>query len=544
MGRDADELRARGLDILGPAERRVLEYVREGTLDAEIAVRLGVPVGDVKDRVASMLEKLNLPDRAALAAWDPSQLPPPQPAAADLEFAELAESPEPAVPSVSRLSWGLDPGTVASLVAVVVLAAGALAFVLWPKEEDTPARANVPDGRRETAAASGSQGSPSPTAPPARTTPAPGVTPVRGFGTLQEGLPVTLPGTVQLLVLEPCPPVAEHCPGGGRRLSWVHWTSPEPVSFPVFEPGGEQLLDTVASADGRTVLVVTCSGRCTGQGDGQWRLHRSLDGGATWEASPPSPRPVSIQGFAGTDAIVLTETGATVYEFATNSHREYPGKPPERQFHTATDPRFSLSDDGRRLLTAEGSSVLDPRLPPGVRIVSFLAGDVGEYFVFDGQRLYWYVYGMPEAVVAVDGPLQLVYLLDPGVVLANVMRGGLLAPVMIDLNIGTMYPLDELAKGEMALIAVRQGSAEVTVTGAGDCLNVRAAPNTGAPILECLPDGSRLALGSVAFADAENPGLRWLQVGLPDGRVGYARSDFLTEPAIAIPTLPNESRGP
>ena len=56
-------------DILTPAEWRVLEQVREGSPNAEIAVRLGVSINTVRTHVSSMLAKLDLPDRHALAQW-------------------------------------------------------------------------------------------------------------------------------------------------------------------------------------------------------------------------------------------------------------------------------------------------------------------------------------------------------------------------------------------------------------------------------------------------------------------------------------------
>src|SRR5690606_15972500 len=56
-------------DILTPAEWRVLEHVREGSPNAEIALRLGVSVNTVKSHVSSMLAKLELRDRRELAAW-------------------------------------------------------------------------------------------------------------------------------------------------------------------------------------------------------------------------------------------------------------------------------------------------------------------------------------------------------------------------------------------------------------------------------------------------------------------------------------------
>lgn len=61
--------RPRHPDILTPAEWRVLEELRRGGTNAEIAVRLGVSPNAVKYHISNMLGKLELEDRHALAAW-------------------------------------------------------------------------------------------------------------------------------------------------------------------------------------------------------------------------------------------------------------------------------------------------------------------------------------------------------------------------------------------------------------------------------------------------------------------------------------------
>ena len=57
--------------VLTPAEQRVIEELRDGGSNAEIAARLGISRETVKTHIASMLSKLELPDRYALAAWRP-----------------------------------------------------------------------------------------------------------------------------------------------------------------------------------------------------------------------------------------------------------------------------------------------------------------------------------------------------------------------------------------------------------------------------------------------------------------------------------------
>ncbi len=63
--------RPRHPDVLTPAEWRVLDALREGGTNAEIAARLGISSNTVRYHVSNMLAKLELRDRRALAAWRP-----------------------------------------------------------------------------------------------------------------------------------------------------------------------------------------------------------------------------------------------------------------------------------------------------------------------------------------------------------------------------------------------------------------------------------------------------------------------------------------
>ena len=65
--------RPRHPDILTPAEWRVLEELREGGTNAEIAVRLGVSPDAVKYHISNMLGKLGLDDGHRLATWRPEE---------------------------------------------------------------------------------------------------------------------------------------------------------------------------------------------------------------------------------------------------------------------------------------------------------------------------------------------------------------------------------------------------------------------------------------------------------------------------------------
>jgi len=54
---------------LTPAEQRILQELRTGATNVEIAVRLGLSVNTVKYHVANMLAKLEVADRRELARW-------------------------------------------------------------------------------------------------------------------------------------------------------------------------------------------------------------------------------------------------------------------------------------------------------------------------------------------------------------------------------------------------------------------------------------------------------------------------------------------
>jgi DNA-binding CsgD family transcriptional regulator/catechol 2,3-dioxygenase-like lactoylglutathione lyase family enzyme len=57
-------------DILTPAEWRVLEFVRHGLTNKQIAERHGFSLDAVKYHVANMLQKLGFSSRAQLRAWN------------------------------------------------------------------------------------------------------------------------------------------------------------------------------------------------------------------------------------------------------------------------------------------------------------------------------------------------------------------------------------------------------------------------------------------------------------------------------------------
>jgi len=55
--------------VLSEGEERLLAFIREGRVDAEIAVRLGLSTGEVRERTRALAAKVGVPGKAELAAF-------------------------------------------------------------------------------------------------------------------------------------------------------------------------------------------------------------------------------------------------------------------------------------------------------------------------------------------------------------------------------------------------------------------------------------------------------------------------------------------
>lgn len=141
-----------------PAERRVLEHLRLGLTNAEIAERLGISPDGVKYHVSNMLGKLSLENRHQLAAYEPAQpartpwilLP-----AAAARRAASALAAHPAVPGVA--------------LGALVLGLAVAVYLVGPgSDDDRPAAVLTPRPQ------------PSATASPIATLPAPAASTATG----------------------------------------------------------------------------------------------------------------------------------------------------------------------------------------------------------------------------------------------------------------------------------------------------------------------------------------------------------------------------
>ena len=111
---------------------------------------------------------------------------------------------------------------------------------------------------------------------------------------------------------------------------------------------------------------------------------------------------------------------------------------------------------------------------------------------------------------------------------------------VLDLATAKVHPLAELTAGAggaqfvyvQGLVQLRspeQGAqtGSLRVTGTSDCLNVREKPTLDAKVVGCYPDGVLLAQADQQQNFAGSNGITWSLVLTPDGRFGYASTEFL-----------------
>ncbi|MCC7365999.1 MAG: helix-turn-helix transcriptional regulator [Dehalococcoidia bacterium] len=263
-GHDGLEPMGPGGELLSPPERRVLANIREGLLDAEIAVRMGVATGEVKRHIESMLAKLRLSDRAALRDWDGSPPAVVPGAGAGVDGAPGDVFEDAPRPRVSRAS-------VAGLVVAVAAVVGVLVVL-----------ATRGGGTDEPAPAAGEAVTPTPAATP---TPDPLAIPSAVGGVPVEEL-VELPvGEFPAALVVYLTPGCLPCTAGGAlsRLTRQPTGMQEEV---LFRPESGSLWAVRVDPGGWDIAAVVChAGPCTDSASGGPRsfvLHVSRDGGITW----------------------------------------------------------------------------------------------------------------------------------------------------------------------------------------------------------------------------------------------------------------------
>lgn len=544
MGRDTGTVGEDGLGILTPAERRVLEYVREGTLDAEIAVRLGVPVGDVKTRIESMLRKLELRERSELATWTPGA-PPPEPGP------DVAEDEADVIEPESEHGFRPRLMAASSLGAIVVAVCAIAAFLAFSGGSD-------PDPGRPTPEPTLFSGAGSATASPVATV----------STELRLGDPVDLPPDIALLYT-----VGEASRGDPQQLMRLRrLPTGDYTSELVFQAAQGYITRVLTRGDTQplvfgeptTLVVGVCeAGVCAGDArtdtsDALLAIYRSTDSGVTWTREGAVPGFYQLAGLTADSAIIYHE-GAD--ESVARWRWDPPGMMPYEGPAGATPSgEFWISNDRTRVLVQTGEEAILPPLgnhpvlsdnslsppPPSAKDPTYQIVAVQPAFE-KGWLVRWHSYQTDEfgdageRIGAVDGfgalhgwavpaasDARAIVPLDSASLTALGVYDG--EPALFAFAAGYVYPLRQLTGfvklGPVVPVAIERG-AWAQVAGAGDCLNVRERPDLSAPILACYPDGTWLRMTETKGPVVSGDGTMWMEVLTPDGRRGYASTDYL-----------------
>jgi hypothetical protein len=154
-----------------------------------------------------------------------------------------------------------------------------------------------------------------------------------------------------------------------------------------------------------------------------------------------------------------------------------------------------------------------------------------EQWIVDLSDEYDYLaFGSPPESGLTPGALGIPFIPHPRMPVQLTKVPTYQVPVVIDFEAGTVQPIRLVLPESQAFFnrfggvaAMAQGPFAV-VAGAGDCLNMRMAPDPAAAVIDCFPDG-------VLFRDldetVEAGGVTWLKISSPAGETGWASVAYL-----------------
>jgi hypothetical protein len=339
-------------------------------------------------------------------------------------------------------------------------------------------------------------------------------------------------------------------------------------------PGGKRITSIAANSGAGDVLVTVCEGPgCSGVGVQQpgstTSVRHSTDGGVTWkdeQSFDGSAVVVAAAGPAGAALVRRTyfaDTGRKVELRYYGSDRarsiELRGKTPEEARFLTPHGGAPLLVDGLKLYQVNIAPTNQPQydfsaLPPGATLqdIQVLPGTLTAVVTFSlgthvytavvesarvGVHTFKEVFAWPAERPHFGGAQASFFGARELVVSVGVGSGNV--PAIVNLDTGTISPVEELVSrgtaGDRLLVkAVIAGPlARVKGTGPGDCLNVRRSPEVSDNSYACYADGVLLRYAGQRIR-AE--GLEWTLLRTPDGRTGWASSEFI-EPKGSAPSF-------
>jgi hypothetical protein len=307
------------------------------------------------------------------------------------------------------------------------------------------------------------------------------------------------------------------------------------------------LVSFALNPDGSRIVASAClSGGCGALDyptkDAITALYTSADGGVSWHrmtALGGRPWPIAL---VGDQAVVETELSSAVPPIYTLY--------PDGTAVTAVTPRHEFSPraltfdelgwidaSGTRLLAEDGAVLFAS--PADERIETWLPSrdraDAGAVVVtgpasypFDHRYLHVHHDTSAPVTVTFDGWFTVGGWVGDELVATVAGSAEPRRPPetgVIDLATHVFHPFTDTAQlyGFEYVRSVQIGPF-ARVVSPGDCLNIRAAPGSDAPILTCATDGSLLHDRRATTDDGTTT---WAHVDLPGGRDGWASAQYL-----------------
>ncbi|MCB9486283.1 MAG: hypothetical protein R3B97_01700 [Dehalococcoidia bacterium] len=481
-------------------DRAILEGIRAGRSDVEIAVELGITTGNLKTRVERLVRTASVDSRSALARWDSSTMPSP---------ASIQDAP----PEVQLTVPSTRLPTLRLAVTIGILLIGTFFAYRW-MDSRTSAAPEFPAVLASTS-----------TPLPALPAPVPRVR----YEDLESLPPIELPEGLMLFTIRGC----EGCVSPisidrtyRDRLGRIH-------SEPVLVPGvGESILGAWAASDASALVVSLCEvPACDGPG-ARSRVLQSNDAGSTWIQAgviPYSAQPVGVTSAGQAMVRVLTSSGQygqylTVVQ-AVGGGGAIPASGsslPDVILRSALDPFVA-----RALVASRAGAAGDiaytwyPEnpFPDSTNIVTVLGltDSIGE-----PSRTFAY-FGTPLRVGAWLNDHQIVASVRAELGTNGDDGSSKYLPLLIDVRAGTTTAIrspfsDEATPGvTIDIFAAVEGDFLAVPGVPGSCMPLQSSPRDDALAQGCIAAGSIVDLLETRLVAS----LEWLHVRTPDRSTGW-----------------------
>jgi DNA-binding CsgD family transcriptional regulator len=558
------------LDELTQRERQVLDLIARGKTNVEIAQEMDIAYYTARNHVSNVLSKLGVETREQAATWwriTGSTMPPPRRRSRVHAWAR-------AIVGLGSLKMA---ATALGALAVIAVATGLVVLTILSlpggeteNVETEPGQATVPaddeatpqpdnegGGASTPAASATATTSETPRATPQATGETIAGMPVYEF---TEGEPVGLAGRAAIVETG-----CWQCDGETDALVRLYEDPTGAIRretlFEAPDDGQSFISRYDVSPDMSHIVVAVCdSAYCAGigppTGEATTTIFESRDGGVSWAqiATFEEPTWMDILSDGTLIASQVDPVDFTANSFAWPSMEPLPEPAAtvlSERVATADGGWVWLASDNRTLIRADGSTfwrlddesyvIARAEAIPGVGLRLQLApATVGESSsmpasytaILRGQELAG-IYETGEERDDVQELLQVQGWAGDQLATGNETFGNS-DPTFIDFATGTYHRLEgpflpgsgseaALPDGRNWLVDAIEGPF-ARVTSGEECLNVREAAGQDAAILGCFADG---VLFRHDGETQEAGGTAWLHVTTPDGRAGWASTEFL-----------------